>query len=58
MAKGGLGSLGTAVRPVADLRRQWDRVRELTDRPFAINQSGSDTTSCGALAEDVASVRA
>lgn len=34
---GGLGSLGTAVRPVADLRRQWARMRELTDRPFAIN---------------------
>jgi enoyl-[acyl-carrier protein] reductase II len=34
---GGLGSLGTAVRPVADLQRQWAALRELTDRPFAIN---------------------
>ncbi|WP_433384710.1 NAD(P)H-dependent flavin oxidoreductase [Actinoplanes sp. CA-142083] len=36
-AAGGLGSLGTAVRPVPDLQRQWARLRELTDRPFAIN---------------------
>ena len=34
---GGLGSLGTAVRPVAELRRQWAELRALTDRPFAIN---------------------
>jgi enoyl-[acyl-carrier protein] reductase II len=34
---GGLGSLGTAVRPVAQLREQWNRMRALTDRPFAIN---------------------
>ncbi|MFH8804324.1 NAD(P)H-dependent flavin oxidoreductase [Streptomyces sp. NPDC017936] len=33
------GGLGTAVRPVADLRRQWSRMRELTDRPFAINHT-------------------
>jgi NAD(P)H-dependent flavin oxidoreductase YrpB (nitropropane dioxygenase family) len=36
---GGLGSLGTAVRPLPDLRRQWVRMRELTDRPFAINHT-------------------
>ncbi|SOR83587.1 MULTISPECIES: NAD(P)H-dependent flavin oxidoreductase [Streptomyces] len=36
---GALGSLGTAVRPLADLRRQWARMRELTDRPFAINHT-------------------
>ena len=36
-AAGGLGSLGTAVRPVPDLRQQWARLRRLTDRPFAIN---------------------
>jgi NAD(P)H-dependent flavin oxidoreductase YrpB (nitropropane dioxygenase family) len=36
---GALGSLGTAVRPVADLRRQWARMRELTDRSFAINHT-------------------
>ncbi len=34
---GGLGSLGTALRPVAELRRQWTRLRSLTDAPFAIN---------------------
>ncbi|WP_033328172.1 NAD(P)H-dependent flavin oxidoreductase [Streptomyces yerevanensis] len=36
---GALGSLGTALRPVADLRRQWARMRELTDRPFAVNHT-------------------
>jgi nitronate monooxygenase/enoyl-[acyl-carrier protein] reductase II len=36
---GGLGSVGTAVRPLADLRLQWARLRELTDRPFAINHT-------------------
>ncbi|GGU44045.1 hypothetical protein GCM10010244_82720 [Streptomyces coeruleorubidus] len=36
---GSLGSLGTAVRPLADLRRQWARMRELTDRPFAVNHT-------------------
>ena len=35
---GGLGSLGTAVRPVTDLQRQWARMRSLTEAPFAINQ--------------------
>src|SRR4051812_48614317 len=34
---GGLGSLGTAVRPLAELRCQWARLRECTSRPFAIN---------------------
>ena len=37
---GGLGSVGTAVRPVAELRAQWTRLRDLTDRPFAINHTG------------------
>jgi enoyl-[acyl-carrier protein] reductase II len=37
---GALGSVGTAVRPAADLRSQWARLRELTDRPFAINHTG------------------
>ncbi len=37
---GGLGSLGTAVRSAAELRSQWTRLRELTDRPFAINHTG------------------
>lgn len=36
-AAGGLGSLGTAVRPVPELQRQWARLRRRTDRPFAIN---------------------
>jgi NAD(P)H-dependent flavin oxidoreductase YrpB (nitropropane dioxygenase family) len=34
---GGLGSLGTAVRPVEQLKEQWAQLCELTDRPFAIN---------------------
>ena len=34
---GGLGSLGTAVRPLTQLREQWSRMRALTDRPFVIN---------------------
>jgi enoyl-[acyl-carrier protein] reductase II len=37
---GGLGSVGTAVRIPAELRQQWARLRELTDRPFAINHTG------------------
>ncbi len=34
---GGLGSYATAVRPADDVRRELARVRELTDRPFAVN---------------------
>jgi nitronate monooxygenase/enoyl-[acyl-carrier protein] reductase II len=34
---GGLGSLGTAVRPLHELQAQWRAVRSGTDRPFAIN---------------------
>lgn len=37
---GGLGSLGTALRSTEELREQWRRLRELTDRPFAINHTG------------------
>jgi enoyl-[acyl-carrier protein] reductase II len=37
---GGLGSVGTAVRSVDELRSQWQRLRELTERPFAINHTG------------------
>ena len=37
---GGLGSVGTAVRSPEELRSQWARLRELTDRPFAINHTG------------------
>ncbi|WP_327360007.1 NAD(P)H-dependent flavin oxidoreductase [Streptomyces sp. NBC_01296] len=36
---GGLGSLGTAVRPLPELKEQWARLRQLTDRPFAINHT-------------------
>lgn len=36
---GGLGSVGTAVRPLETLRDDWRRVRELTSRPFAINHT-------------------
>ena len=36
---GGLGSLGTTLRSVPDLRDQWARLRDLTDRPFAINHT-------------------
>jgi enoyl-[acyl-carrier protein] reductase II len=34
-----LGSVGTAVRSVPELQAQWERLRELTDRPFAINHT-------------------
>jgi enoyl-[acyl-carrier protein] reductase II len=36
---GALGSLGTALRGVDELRSQWARLRDLTDRPFAINHT-------------------
>jgi enoyl-[acyl-carrier protein] reductase II len=36
---GALGSVGTALRPLPDLRAQWERLRELTERPFAINHT-------------------
>ena len=36
---GGLGSVGTALRPVDELRDQWAQLRDLTDRPFAINHT-------------------
>lgn len=34
---GALGSLGCDLRPAADLKAQLLRIRELTDRPFAVN---------------------
>jgi nitronate monooxygenase/enoyl-[acyl-carrier protein] reductase II len=37
---GGVGSVGTAVRGVDELRVQWRRLRELTDGPFAVNHTG------------------
>jgi enoyl-[acyl-carrier protein] reductase II len=36
---GALGSVGTALRPVRELRVQWERLRALTDRPFAVNHT-------------------
>jgi nitronate monooxygenase/enoyl-[acyl-carrier protein] reductase II len=36
---GGLGSLGTAVRPLPDLQAQWAGLRQRTARPFAINHT-------------------
>jgi enoyl-[acyl-carrier protein] reductase II len=36
---GALGSVGTALRTVDELQAQWQRLRELTDRPFAINHT-------------------
>jgi enoyl-[acyl-carrier protein] reductase II len=36
---GGLGSLGTALRTPDQLRAQWRRLRELTDKPFAVNHT-------------------
>ncbi|MEU9977794.1 nitronate monooxygenase [Streptomyces sp. NPDC051014] len=36
---GGLGSLGTAVRSLPQLREQWNSLRELTQRPFAVNHT-------------------
>ena len=37
---GALGSVGTAVRSAEELKVQWRRLREQTDRPFAINHTG------------------
>jgi nitronate monooxygenase/enoyl-[acyl-carrier protein] reductase II len=36
---GALGSVGTALRGPDELRAQWERLRKLTDRPFAINHT-------------------
>ena len=36
---GALGSLGTALTPAHDVAARIDRVRELTDRPFAVNHT-------------------
>jgi enoyl-[acyl-carrier protein] reductase II len=36
---GALGSVGTALRGVDELRGQWERLRGLTSRPFAINHT-------------------
>lgn len=36
---GGLGGVGTALRPLPDLKKQWRRLRDLTDGPFVINHT-------------------
>jgi enoyl-[acyl-carrier protein] reductase II len=36
---GALGSVGTALRTVPELEAQWRRLRERTERPFAINHT-------------------
>jgi enoyl-[acyl-carrier protein] reductase II len=36
---GALGSLGTGLRTVDELRAQWQRLRERTQRPFAVNHT-------------------
>ena len=36
---GALGSLGTGLHPVPGLQAQWRRLRERTERPFAINHT-------------------
>jgi len=36
---GALGSVGTALRSVGELRGQWERLRSLTEKPFAINHT-------------------
>jgi nitronate monooxygenase/enoyl-[acyl-carrier protein] reductase II len=36
---GALGSVGTALRGVEELQAQWERLRSLTDKPFAINHT-------------------
>jgi enoyl-[acyl-carrier protein] reductase II len=36
---GGLGSVGSVLHPAAQLREQWETLRALTDRPFAINHT-------------------
>jgi enoyl-[acyl-carrier protein] reductase II len=38
-AAGGLGSVGTAMRSPDALESEWERVRSLTARPFAINHT-------------------
>ena len=39
-AAGGLGSVGSVPRPAEELGEQWEMLRRLTDRPFAINHTG------------------
>jgi len=50
---GALGSLGTGLRTVPELQAQWRRLRELTDRPFAVNHTNRpfDETAFAATVE-------
>ena len=36
---GALGSVGSVLHPAAELRQQWETLRALTNRPFAINHT-------------------
>jgi enoyl-[acyl-carrier protein] reductase II len=36
---GGLGTIGTAMRPAAAISADVDRLRDTTDRPFAVNHT-------------------
>ena len=36
---GALGSVGSVMRPADELRQQWETLRALTNRPFAINHT-------------------
>jgi enoyl-[acyl-carrier protein] reductase II len=36
---GALGSVGSVVHPAAELRQQWEALRAITNRPFAINHT-------------------
>ena len=36
---GGLGSVGSVLHPAAELRKQWETLRALTNHPFAINHT-------------------
>jgi enoyl-[acyl-carrier protein] reductase II len=44
---GGLGSLGAWQRPVEELRRGIDELRDATDRPFAVNHIVPDLDPAG-----------
>ena len=37
---GAFGSVGTATRSRSELVQEWSRLRDLTDKPFAINHTG------------------
>jgi nitronate monooxygenase/enoyl-[acyl-carrier protein] reductase II len=55
---GALGSLGTGLRTVPELQAQWQRLRELTGRPFAINHTNRPFDEAGFAATLEAAPRA